>query len=197
MASEPAHADDEQALAVERPQDAVEPSDWMSKPQGLTFVVSVPTKLGKRILSAQERQFIDAYLGKAGEVPAEAARLAGYSNGSAIGSTLLRRLRQAIEQERTQRWNSLFMGPEELIAQISWYARNGKIVGRGVSIKSQDTLARIHGLLQDKLQLSFDRPALLADLRACLTELRKAPIEAEVIEARTLPNAPDPEADLT
>lgn len=134
------------------------------------------TKDGRRrSLTELERRFVLAYLGPAYEIPSEAARLAGAATPAQQGAEMARRLTVVIDSERALRTRALQMGPSEVLERLSWTARNGDHVGWAVATKAAEIVARVRGLLSDRIDLSLNMDSLRGELREAVAAVRVLP----------------------
>jgi hypothetical protein len=125
---------------------------------------------GNRLLTVQELAWIDAMLDPHSCVPARAAECAGYVDPSAMGWKLKRRIGHLVEAEREAR-DANSIGTVKELMQLMWsYARGhdakGNDIPPAVAKASQQDLAKINGMLTEKVDLRLDRSELSRELRA-------------------------------
>ena len=148
------------------------------------------------MLNNRQKKFVD-YLVMRGMIAADAAREAGYSGDHyAIGSELKKRPNiQAAIQERLQSLHDkVEMDPTEVLQRLT---RVGRDPLHKDHVKALETLAKIHGLTQDTLNLKVDKSQLLKAVDAEIERLKATSPIIEV-EAKLLETKPEiPEKPLT
>lgn len=122
-----------------------------------------------------EIRFVLAYLGPAYEIHTEAARMSGAADPSSTASKTLQRLTVVIEQERRLRAKARQASPTEIVESLTYYMRNGAVVGYSVAAKAHETLAKIRGMLSDRVDLSFNMDSLRAQFQETMRALPVAP----------------------
>jgi len=106
--------------------------------------------------------FVQFYLGEAGRDCGKAATLAGYDNPLVKGPRLERKLQALIREQSTYT-------PEMVIQDLSEIAGDRKQPQN--RIRALELLAKIHGLLSDKININIDRQTLTRDLDTALDKL--------------------------
>jgi hypothetical protein len=99
-------------------------------------------------------------------VPAEAARQAGYKDAEKVGKRLYTLWKDVIDEKRARQDE---MPPAEVLANLAAIA-SGRKDATASQVKALEQLARIHGLLSDKLEVSMDREELLSELGVRLNQ---------------------------
>lgn len=135
-------------------------------------------------LRPKQRKFIDCYLTTAHLNATQAAREAGYGSPETLGPRLLGKLRPLIAEQEQKLRESALMSPREVMEGLTTEAKSAES-RPGDRIKALEILARIHGMLSEKLQVSVDVPAARAAVIGALSELRaqalQQPVEAEIV----------------
>lgn len=98
----------------------------------------------------------------------EAARMAGYMQPRTMGMRLYRRLREHIDSELLTLRDRLIMNPDEVMQGITEVARDSHSRDR---LNALITLAKIHGLLSERVTLNLDPKQLKAELLGALQDL--------------------------
>lgn len=135
-----------------------------------------------RNLSVAQRDFIRYFL-ESGNA-SNSARLAGYKNPGVIGPRLKKSLRLHIESEEVKKELEKMMPPHEALEILAKIAR-GETPKHREQLKAIELVLRSHGVLSDKIQVTLDRKALMAQVTDYIRRLRVVDIEA-----RALPEAP-------
>lgn len=130
-------------------------------------------------LNSRRQRWLEAYFGEAHCNATEAARIAGYNHPLTIGPRLRRLMRTEIEVKELELRDASKMTAVEVIEGLSEIARDKAHKDRKAAL---DTLAKIHGLLTDKLDLNLDRKRLVTDLEATVAQI--------VVALPQLPAAP-------
>jgi len=167
-----------------------EPALYVPKPSRV-LVRTTRDGSGERKLSQQELAWIDAMVSGAYGVPAEAARCAGYADPAAMGQKLKRRLGQLVDQERDAREKAKVGSVSELIGLMWKYARGGRRVGYANARSAQDTLAKINGVLTDKVDLRLDRETLRREALAIVPDVPRLVVDGLRADVELVPNEPE------
>lgn len=109
-----------------------------------------------------------AYKGEARLNATEAARLAGYSFPEVVGSRVRRRYKELFDEAEAEIRDNLIMKGEELDQRITSLARN---TAHRDHYKALELLARMHGKLSDKVNVTIERPALNAQLDELIRQM--------------------------
>ena len=141
--------------------------------------------------SAKFRAFLAAYVGEAKLNGVEAARMAGYANPSKAFVQLRKRRAAEIAEAELAFRDQLQMGWAEVAEGIAAVARDAMHKDR---LKALELLAKIHGKLDPKLSIQFDRATLekhIADVIAQLSSqvATDAPLAIEAAPPPALPEA--------
>lgn len=116
-------------------------------------------------LKPKARRFIDAYLTDAAFNSTEAARMAGYGSPQTLGPRLARKYSQLIDTQAELLKQSALVSPQRVVEGLSEIALR-TTARDGDRIKAYEVLARIHGMLSDKLQVDVDSSSLRRELAA-------------------------------
>ena len=103
----------------------------------------------------------EAYWGQAARDGVAAAVLAGLSEPHKVGRKLERNLSVAIELRDAELRAAAEVQPSEVIAKLSIVARN---IEHKDHVRALELLARIHGMISDKLNVKVDKQQLLKEL---------------------------------
>lgn len=134
------------------------------------LALSRPNSGQKQVrLTPKKRAWLSYYLGQAAFNATEAARLAGYPSARVEGSRLAKEFKQEIEAHLLKLEEAQIAGPREVLQILTGIARDRE---HKDCKAAADTLAKIHGLMQDKVSVSLDRKALMRDLEAVLAALQ-------------------------
>jgi len=131
----------------------------------------VPRRLS---LTARRQAFVDAYLGAAARNATRAAELVGFKHPRVAGSLLKRKLSEVIEDREITLREEASMSAKEVVEGLSEIAREKSHKDRKAAL---DTLAKIHGLLTDKLDIKLDRRSLAGELEGTLKQLTAGTVE--------------------
>ena len=140
----------------------------------------------QRNLSVPQREFIRHFL-ETGNA-SESARLAGYKQPHVVGSKLKRKLKAHIESAEVKKELEKVMPPHEALEILGKIAR-GEEPKHREQLKAIELVLRSHGVLSDKIQVTLDRKALMAQVADYIRRLRVVDVES-----RLLPPSP-PQAD--
>lgn len=132
---------------------------------------SIPWPPGIKI-TPRNKHFIAAYFGPANRVATAAAELAGFSTPRSAGSQLKKRLAEVIEHIELALAEKDYATAREVLKGVTEIARNG--VQESNRLKAWDLLARIHGMLSDKVDVNISRTSLLRELDTATTKLLPA-----------------------
>lgn len=130
-----------------------------------------PAKARQRKLTGMVKTFLELFTGNPSLTVTEAARQAGYAHPQADGWKLQRKWTQEIEESRERGRKTLKMSAEEAEQVVVDIARNPEHRDR---LKAAETMLKMHGKLNDKLQVTVDRPMLNKELDALLEQLKTA-----------------------
>lgn len=153
----------------------------------------------------KEKRFVEAFLGDAAGDPVRAAELAQFGSPSEVGARLYRRLQQVIDTKLVEREASAIITTKGILTRLSTLADQA---GRDSDkLKALELLARINGMLNDKVQVELAPGTLMKELRAVRADLAQAtpkelpklsssspaslePLDAELVPTE-MPNASD------
>lgn len=130
---------------------------------------------GEPALTLKQKLFIEAYVGRARGNATEAARIAGYRGDEGtlaqVGHENLRKpeIRAAMEA-RVQR---SAMEADEVLSELSKIARMDATSSSALSskVRALEILAKIHGMMSDKLNVNLDRASLNRELDTLIEQL--------------------------
>lgn len=140
-------------------------------------------------VSSKWRAFVAAFEGEAKLDGVEACRIAGYSNPRRAWWQLRQRRRLDLEEIEKRFRERLTMDWPEVESGIAAVARNESHKDR---LKALELLAKIHGKLDPKLSIQFDRTTLenhIADIIAQLGE-QSASSKPPQVAAGAAPSKP-------
>jgi hypothetical protein len=112
--------------------------------------------------TARAKRFVAAYFGPANRVASEAAAMAGYASPAVRGAQLKRSLSEVIEHVELKLLEAKTCSAQEVLEGIASIARSGQQESN--RLKAYELLAKIHGMLSDKLDLTLNRNQLLRDI---------------------------------
>lgn len=146
------------------------PFDW----DGGNLASGILVERGES-LTLKQKLFVEAYLGQAGGNATEAAKIAGYRGDEGtlaqVGYENLRKpeIRAAVEA-RVQR---SAMETDEVLNELSKIARMDVSGSSALSskVRALEILAKIHGMMSDKLNLNLDRATLNRELDSLIEGL--------------------------
>ena len=126
-------------------------------------------------MTLKQRLFVDAYLGPGAGNATEAARRAGYRGDDGtlaqVGHENLKKpeILAAVEA----RMQEAAMETDEVLAELSKIARMDATSSSALSskVRALEILAKIHGMMSDKLNLNLDRATLNRELDALIEQL--------------------------
>lgn len=119
-------------------------------------------------LTNRRRAFLSAYFGEAKRNVVEAARMAGFSFPEISAYRLKRELRQVIEQQEVELSEKAQMPPREVVERLSTIARE---TSHKDHVRALELLAKIHGLLTDKIDVKVERKVLLAEIEQAMGQI--------------------------
>ena len=125
-------------------------------------------------VSERVERFIKAYVGEARQNATEAARMAGYKAARSIGWQLTHKFRDLIEAELLKTKSTALMSVEEAQKLMSDIARGTLPNPNPSQLKALELALKMHGMLNDKLNISYDRSELSSQLDAALAALANA-----------------------
>lgn len=128
-------------------------------------------------LRPKQRRFIDAYLTSARYNATEAARQAGYGSPQTLGGRLLKKLKYLIEEQELRLRESALVSPKQVMEGLSEIAQNAENRASDRT-KAYEILARIHGMLQDKVSIDGDLTLVRRELGTVLAQV----VEASIVE---------------
>lgn len=112
-------------------------------------------------LTGRRKRFIDAYLGEASRNATEAARIAGYGTPESQGSSLKKRLKLFIKEREQEISIASQLSQKETLEIISEIARDK---GHKDRLKAAELMAKIHGVLSEKVTLEVNRSQIQEQL---------------------------------
>jgi hypothetical protein len=115
----------------------------------------------KRRNSIKGKLWLEAYFGKAMFNATEAARMAGFKDAEYSGGRMLHKYAEQVEQRTEELKESLTMSPDECQQRLAELARDKDHKDH---FRALETIARIHGIMNDKLAISLDRKTLMRQL---------------------------------
>jgi hypothetical protein len=148
---------------------------------------SIPWPPGMRI-TPRAKRFIAAYFGPANRVATEAAAIAGYASPGVRGSQLKRSLAEVIEAVELSLLEARTLSAERTMEGITEIALHGKQESN--RLKALELMAKIHGLLSEKVNVQLSRTDLLTQLDTQLLRLQpKLPAAIDIEPTRQAPES--------
>lgn len=133
----------------------------------------------------KERRFIEAFLGDAAGDPVQAARLAQFGAPSEVGKRIYSRLREVIDSKLLEREANAIITTKGILTRLSVLADNAS--KDSDRIKALELLARINGMLADKVTVSIETSGLVKELRHLLpTPVAPQLSSSQVVDATVL-----------
>lgn len=114
--------------------------------------------------------FIQAYIGEARYNATEAARIAGYRAPRTSGPTLRKKYQAEIDQLMASAKDRLKVTPDEAMEILAEVARER---GNRDRIRAVELILKVHGMLNDKVNLTLDRTQLQRDLDLVLAQIKE------------------------
>jgi phage terminase small subunit len=114
-------------------------------------------------MTRRREAFLDAYFGIAKLNATEAARIAGFRHPRVAGTWQVNQLREVIDSRMVELRNARIMSADEVLEHL---ASIGRDVQHKDRVKALELMARINGLVSDKLSVSIDHRQIKADLDA-------------------------------
>lgn len=139
-------------------------------------------------LRPSHRLFIDKYLGEGFFNAKRSAELAGFKHPTTVGSKLKLRYSQIIEDRALALREAASMSAREVVEGLSDIARDKQHKDRKGAL---DTLAKIHGLLTDRIDLKVDRKLVAQEVESALLKLTAIPITASPLLPTVSPELPE------
>jgi hypothetical protein len=146
-------------------------------------------------LNSRQQRFVDLLVMR-GMGAADAAREAGYSgNHFMVGQEMKKRdnIKAAIQERLQSLHDKVEMDPTEVLQRLTAVGRDAHHKDH---VKALETLAKIHGLTQDTLNIKMDKPNLLRAVDAEIERLKQGTAIVD-IEAKLLTTKPEIPEKLT
>jgi hypothetical protein len=124
-------------------------------------------------LTAKRQRFVDAYCGEARFQPSLAAKIAGFGSPRTVGSRLTKELAEEIDAKLVSLASKSQLSAEAVVQGLSELAQDSK--NPAVRCRALEILAKIHGLVTDKVSLTVDRKAVTGELDGILDSLLSQP----------------------
>ncbi len=134
--------------------------------EGRDFSPSVQAALMKVSMTRRRLVWLDYYFGPANLNGTEAARLAKFKNPERVSSLLSRELAPVIDAMLLERSELLRLDNNKILEGIGDIAKHGE--SETNRLKAFELLAKIHGMMNDKLSINLDRRSLLKQLELLL-----------------------------
>lgn len=132
-------------------------------------------------MNKRQQAFVDALFGPAKGNRTEAARIAGYSHPGVAGSRLYKQLSKSIQAQELTILDSARVEPWQIEQWLKRIAENTEERTQD-RIKAMELLARMMGMLSEKMLITLDRQALQGAIQDQLSKLR----ESQVIDVQAL-----------
>jgi hypothetical protein len=123
---------------------------------------------------------LEAYKGEAKLNVTEAARLAGYGCPKAVGARIRRQHRELFDRAEVEMKEALVMGGRELDERITNLARNEDHKDH---YKALELLAKIHGKLSEKVDITIKKGSLDTSLDSLLLVMLQARAKQQSLPA--------------
>lgn len=114
-----------------------------------------------RRATPKRKLFVQYYLGEANRNATRAAELAGFGSPRVVGSQIRRQLKDVIEAEELKLAEASKMSAVETIEILTEIARDPTHKDR---VRCCEIMAKIHGLLNEKLNITLDRKGLQSNV---------------------------------
>jgi len=134
------------------------------------YITNMASPAGVK-LTPKRRSYLAAYFGPAKQSPTEAARIAGLPNPNVSGAQYKKRLLHVIDALTLKALEVGCLGAQEVIQEVSLIAKNDPSTSN--RLRALEMLAKIHGLLTDKVAVTLDRKQLEIDIAASVGNLRR------------------------
>lgn len=121
-----------------------------------------------RKLTPKRQRFVELYIGECGYNATRAAEMAGFGSPRAAGSRLCKELAYLIDEHKLRQASYSQMAAKEVIEKLTDVARDSEHKDH---VRALELLAKIHGLMSEKIDLKVDRKALLNELDSSLHTL--------------------------
>jgi len=125
-------------------------------------------------LTPKRQLFLDHYFGKANRVATRAAELAGLKWPRTSGPRTRKLLREHIESRERALAESSRMTAEEVVASLTDIARD---VDHKDRCRALEMLAKIHGLMSEKVDIKVSREELVAQTMEMVRELKESSVK--------------------
>lgn len=119
-------------------------------------------------LTPKRKKFLDYYFGEANRVATRAAKLAGYRCEGTAGSRTKRLLAKEIAARELELAESSRMSADEVLVSLTEIARDANHKDR---CRALELMAKIHGLMAEKLNITLDRKGMQQELSGALVQL--------------------------
>lgn len=157
--------------------------------EGRGYSTEVCEAFKRSRINRKRLAWLDFYLGEAAFNATEAARLSKFKSPEKAGPLIARELADVIDAISREKSALLRLEGDQIMQGIADIALNG--ANETNRLKAYELLAKIHGMLNEKLAISIDRRSLLKQLDLLLPKKIEEPkvvgsskvkaIEAEVI----------------
>jgi len=137
---------------------------------------------GKLKLTQRRLKFIELYLTTCNGIASKAAKEAGYKAYEAMGSRLVRRLSDVIAAREVQLRETAIISARGVQERLTTLAKDPTHKDH---FRALELMAKIHGLLSDKLDITISRKQLQDDVGQAMGQL--AALSAR--KPRQLPSA--------
>ena len=129
-----------------------------------------------KTLTTKKRAFLDAYFGPANQNAVEAARLAGFAMPQKVAKRVTKSLFKEIRNREQELKAANQVSATELMEILATICRDPTSRDR---IKAIELVAKIEGMLSEKIQISVDR----REISKKLDEQRNLLLAAGIVEA--------------
>lgn len=122
-------------------------------------------------LNPKRRRFLSLYFGDARQNPTKAAELMGMSRPDVSGVHYRKVLAKVIAELEVKALEAGILGAQETLREISYLALHASTETN--RLRALELMAKIHGLLSEKVTLTLDRKQLERDIAASMGNLRQ------------------------
>lgn len=151
---------------------------------------AIPPNPAYSKLKPKARKFIDCYLTSAAWNATEAARQAGYKSPESLGPRLSKKYRSIIETQADLLQQSSLVSPKKVMEGLSEIAldKGNRASDR---TKAYEILARIHGMLSEKMTVDIESSSLRRELGGLAQSLALGMVQAssQVVDAEQVSQA--------
>lgn len=166
------------------------PACW----EGRGFSTEVCEAMARAKVTAKRLRWLDHMFGEANLDPIRAAELCKFKRPHLTGPMIMRDLQEIVDLISREKNNLLLLEGNQILQGIGDIAVNGN--NETNRLKAYELLAKIHGMLNEKLAISLDRRSLLKQLEILLPAPQPKQVgqgkarEAKVVKAEVVVSCP-------